>query len=66
MLPENTEKHISKNGFQQQKREGGRKGRRKKRRGKKIIEDISLVSSKRPRGLDLQETGSGNHKKRRH
>ena len=28
MLPENTEKHISKNGFQQQKREGGRKGRK--------------------------------------
>ena len=53
MLPENTEKRISKNGFQQQKREGERKGRKKKRRGKKIIEDISLVSSKRPRGLDL-------------
>lgn len=52
MLPENTEKRISKNGFQQQKREGERKGRKKKRRGKKII-DISLVSSKRPRGLDL-------------
>ena len=53
MLPENTEKHISKNGFQQQKREGGREGRRKKRIGKKSIEDIKLVSSKRPRGLDL-------------